>query len=351
VVGALMSFDYHNRSMQIASPVRWQAFDARMYELTERVGLALGQVEGPQVFKLRLRPQPIGRVETFWKSADPRANDRVLLEHIGDQLIRFGHRRGGEPIEWGRPLKWEPNHTHTVSVQMPSLYSGYGDGWWDGVQQRMAFRRKTSVAVWFSGGRALGRIVPPLPKDLTPGGGIDAEFTGEIRDQFTRVYQFDEVESGLADEHAKRGGPLRLRVLFPEVLQEKGEPIFAVGAHYRSSIIFVETAAGGIRFVFENYGTNRVESPVFRPDPRGHLVELETPSFHHDPYGEEATGDVVIRLDGQELLRTRQVTYPSPPGAEQIGRNGFGTTCAAEFRGWIYEARWMPPERRAETQR
>ena len=31
-------------------------------------------------------------------------------------------------------------------------------------------------------------------------------------------------------------------------------------------------------------------------------------------------------------------------GEEQIGRNPFGTTCAPEFRGWIYDARWSAGE-------
>jgi hypothetical protein len=70
-------------------------------------------------------------------------------------------------------------------------------------------------------------------------------------------------------------------------------------------------------------------------------VEIEMASFLPDAYGIEATGDVVVRLDGREMMRTRQVAYPFPWGDERIGHNPFGTTCAAYFRGWIYDARWM----------
>lgn len=56
--------------------------------------------------------------------------------------------------------------------------------------------------------------------------------------------------------------------------------------------------------------------------------------------------DVVIRLDGQEFMRSRQVAYPSPWGQETIGTNPFGVTCALKFRGWIYDAAWALPTAR-----
>jgi hypothetical protein len=48
-----------------------------------------------------------------------------------------------------------------------------------------------------------------------------------------------------------------------------------------------------------------------------------------------------VRVDGREVLRSRQVAYPFARGTEQIGRNMFGTTCGTHFRGWILEARWV----------
>jgi len=55
----------------------------------------------------------------------------------------------------------------------------------------------------------------------------------------------------------------------------------------------------------------------------------------------EATGEVIVRLDGKEVMRTWQVAYPFPWGHERIGENPFGTTCAVRFRGWITDARWV----------
>lgn len=344
VVGVLASFDYHGRWARVAAPLKW----SEIYETANRamaeVGHKLGQVPGPQVLKVRFKPQPKGTMETFWSARDPRADERILVEHLDDHLIRFGYRRGAAAIHWGRPLRWESEHTHTVSIQVPSIYPPAGANWWSSGRVRDEFRERRCAAVWFSGGRALGTEVPPLPRTIAPGGAVSRDFSGEVRTTSSRLFQQDEISTGLAEPWAKRGGVLRMRVVFHDALPEEGEPLFAAGAHYRSSIVFVQPAPGGVKFVFENYTLPRIESAVFQPSPDGHVVELEMASFNPDTYGVEATGDVVVRLDGREMMRTRQVGYPFPWGHECIGSNPFGTTCALEFRGWILGARWVRPK-------
>ncbi len=341
-IGVMMSFDYHGRSLRITSPKVWSDLASRSYAAVGSIGLWLERVEGPKELKVRFTARPTGTVETFWNSADRKTGERIVVQHIGERLIRFGYARGDGEIAWGRDLKWDHNHTHTVSVQLPSLYADRAEGVWETLQAPRAFRMRTCVAVWFSGGRALGLVVPRLPAGTVAGGAVGKDFTGEVRKMRTRIFRPDEIDAGLADYWAKRGGVLRMRILFPEKLQESGEPIFATGAHYRSSIVFVEESGdGGMKFTFENYTFPRVHSPSFRPNPAGHVLELEMASFNPEAFGEEATGDVVIRLDGREMMRTRQVAYPSPWGNEAIGANPFGTTCALEFRGWIHGAVWL----------
>jgi hypothetical protein len=341
VIGVFASFDYHGRSLRVTSPGRWLRLERTAQDFVAPLGLKLGGLEGPRVLKVRFKPQPVGTQEIFWQSTDERAAERVVVEHIGDHLIRFGFARGSAAPEFGRPLRWNDNHTHTVTVQLPSLYTPRRRTWWEGAVWDREFRQRSSVAVWFSGGRALGLIVPAIARDIIGGGAVGLGFSGEIRKEMKRVYARDEINAGLAEPQAKRGGVLRMRVMFPDTLHERGEPIFAAGAHYRSSIVFVESAAeGGLRFSFENYSVPRVHSPLFQPRPEGHVLELEMASFRPDAFGVEAAGDVVIRLDGREMMRTRQVAYAFPWGDEHIGHNPFGTTCAADFRGWIYDARW-----------
>jgi hypothetical protein len=130
-------------------------------------------------------------------------------------------------------------------------------------------------------------------------------------------------------------------VLLPNRLDDEGDPIFAVGAHYRSSILFVRTAPGGVKFVYENYALALVESELVQPSPEGNTLEIELPACHPDRFGREATGDVVVRVDGREVMRTRQVCFEFSWGNEAIGVNPFGTTCGARFRGWLLDVQWV----------
>jgi hypothetical protein len=340
-VGVLVGFDYHGRSMRIPWAAQWRTLAQTTQEKVAGFGQWLGKVDGPRELKVRFRARPEGSRETFWCATDARAEERILVEHIGAQLIRFGYRRGKDAVIWGRPLRWEKDHTHTVSVQLPSLYDPAGHRGFRGARQDFEFREKTGVAVTFSGGNALGIVVEKLPMGIRPGGAVGADFTGEVRRVRPRLFRPEEVPAGLADPLARRGGTLRMKVVLPETLRPAGEPIFAAGAGFRSNILFVETAPGGVRFTYETYTIPRVSSPVLAVNPRGFLLEFEMPSFNPDLYGHEAMGDVVLRVDGVEMFRTRQVGYEFPWGHERLGENPFGTTCADLFRGWIYDGQWV----------
>lgn len=340
-VGALASFDYHGRAWQVWSPHRWREYEQTAARVIERVALAFGEIEGPRVLKVRFAPRPAGTEETFWRAADARTGERIVVGHIGERLIRFGYVSAATPeTVWGRPLRWDPGHTHTVVVQVPSLYPENRDGRWAQVRERRDFRRRTSVAVWFSGGRALEHVVAARPA-APAGGAVGSDFSGEVRDQFRRLWREDEVAPVAADATTSPGGMLRLKLIVPERLQPRGEPLFASGARFQSSIVAIEAHGGGARFAFENHGGERVVSPVFQPRPDGNAVELTLPNFCPDAYGAEAQGYVTVRLDGQEMLRSWQNVQPFAPGWEWIGTNPFGTTCAPEFRGWIREVAWV----------
>src|SRR5207248_3637522 len=125
-------------------------------------------------------------LETFWRAADPQANERIVVEHLGDHLIRFGYARASAAVVWGRPLRWETGHTHTVEVQVPSLYRGR-DGAYGRIEHAIDFRERSCVAVWFSGGRALGLITEPWPRGIAGGGRAGEGFSGEVRSAGARL--------------------------------------------------------------------------------------------------------------------------------------------------------------------
>lgn len=351
VIGTLMSFDYHARSLRHSEPLAWQQMDRRSHAWLANVACRLGAIAGPQVLKVRFRPAPVGTIEPFWEASDRRAGERILVEHLGEQLIRFGFARGGAAPQWGRPLRWTPNHTHTVEVQVPSLY-GRSRRWTTGLMDRVAFRQRTGVAVWFSGGRALGTVAAPLSGEFQPGGQVASEFRGEVRSMRTRVFRDDEVMApGPVDPAAPRGGTLKMSLVLPHRLQAMGEPLFASGVHYESTILYVRPAPGGVVFVYHNYAHNGVESAVVPRSADPLAIELDLPIFRPEAFGQQGRGDVILRVNGREVLRRVDVTYGFHPGEEQYGRNEFGTNCAAEFRGWMLNVRWSAAETCTTTAR
>jgi hypothetical protein len=298
-------------------------------------------VDGPEVLKVRFNQRPTGSVETFWRPSDERVSHRILVEHIGERLIRFGVAVEAMPVVWGRPLKWDPGHTHTVTVQSPALYRPGGHRWARGARRMEEFRERTGVAVWFSGGRAVQTVLGEIPAGHREGGSIGPDFSGEVLDRFSRVFRRDELAHGLTEDQAPRGGALRMRVVLPPALRPEGEPVFAAGAHYRSNILFVEPAPGGVKFTYERYMYPRVSSPVISVKPRGYEIEFRLPSFNPAAYGHEAPGDAVLKVDGVEVFRTPTVGYEFPWGHEQVGGNPFGHTTGERFRGWLLDVGWL----------
>lgn len=340
-IGVLVSFDYHGRTMSRDAPALWARLERASHVALSRFALWTGQISGPRVLKVRFTPQPLGAVETFWQSADPRAGERILVEHVGPREVRFGYARGDTAVRWGRRLTWERDHWHTVELQLPSLYGPPGGGW-RGLRQAEEFRERSSVAVWFSGGRALGEIVAPVAPGFAPGGAIGADFSGEAHAAGRRVFRPDELPAadGLGEP---RGGTLRLDVVLPSALAPEGEPLFATGALYGSDLVFVRDAgAGEVTFVFEHFGAPMLASrPVHLAPWRRHIVEIDLPSCAADAtFSHAATGDAIVCVDGVEVLRGRTDCFGFAAGNECAGRNPFGTTCAREFRGWLLDARW-----------
>jgi hypothetical protein len=341
-MGVLVGFDYHGRAWSRNEPAQWARLEDRARTWLGTAGRWSGRLDGPRVLKVRWRAQPPGTTETFWRAADARADERIVVGHIGERLIRFGYGRGAEAVRWGRPLSWENNHTHAIEVQVPSLYRP-PRGALSGLRRHAEFRERSGVAVWFSGGRALDAIVEPWPEGIAAGGGVGADFSGEVQAQWTRLFREDEVRDPVRALPAQsRHTRLRLEVILPAAVRPEGEPLLALGAHYASDIVFVRPAADGVRFAFEHHGAPAVESATVAHTASVRVVEIESPSFWREgkELGLAGTGDVIVRVDGREAIRSRQAAADFFPGTEQIGRNPFGTACGPEFRGWILSAAW-----------
>ena len=116
----------------------------------------------------------------------------------------------------------------------------------------------------------------------------------------------------------------------------------AAGALYGSDMVYLREADNGaIRILFEHFGPAPLESAPFTLDrTREHVFEIEWASFAPDRFGAATEGEVVVRVNGEDALRTRSAFHDFPDEHPALGRNPFGTTCAPQFRGWVVEAAW-----------
>jgi hypothetical protein len=265
----------------------------------------------------------------------------MLVEHLTERELRFGFARGAEPVRWGRRLTWKPGHTHTVELQLPSLYGPPRD-FAGGVRRLEEFRERTGVAVRFSGGQALSAVVGPLAAGMAPGGKIGADFSGEVRRVGKRAFRTDEVAQAV-EPPWPRGGTLSLRVILPERLAPEGEPLFAAGALYASDLLVLRDAGNGAVTVnFEHFGTPAsVSDAIPLAHGQEHTIDLLLPSASPSNFGAATKGEVVVRVNGREVIRVHSDCHPFGAGTETIGRNPFGMSSTREFRGWILEASWV----------
>ena len=341
-VGVLLSFDYHGRKLSRENPEAWGKLARASHDVLSQVGWWTGQFNGPRVLKVRFVPRPAGTIETFWRATDARADERIVIEHVTEREVRFGYARGVAAVRWGRLLTWTPEHTHTVEVQLPSLY-GAPRGFMRGVRRTEEFRERSSATVWFSGGRALSEIVGPVADGITPGGAVGENFSGEVRSVGGRLFRADEIPLVGRELSEPRGGVLRLRVMLPTKLEPAGEPLFATGVLYGSDLFYVRDAGdGAVAFHFDHFAKEHLASKPLRLAPGSeHVIEITLPSCPaNETFSGAATGEVTLRVDGEEVLRGRSECHAFAAGEERVGYNPFGTTCAREFRGWLLEARW-----------
>lgn len=355
--GVLASFDYHGRVAGQDDPDGWLRVQRGAEAALVMAGTWAGQLPGPVVLKVRFRERPAGTVETFWQPADPRAGEKILVKYESGRELLFGYAHGAEPVQWGRPVAWTPGHTHTIGLQLPSLYGDHEDAMGRALYSQ-AFRMRSGMELDFSGGRVLAGRVAARPAGLKAGGAPGADFSGEVRGIGRRAYRDEDVDgAGSAVLPDPKGGALRLTLVLPARLDPAGEPLLAAGGLYNSDIVYLREAdarggsrdgggsesAGAVQVVLAHSGAAEVVSRPLRLDRAvPHVVEIVLPSCRTNTFSLGMSGDAIVRVDGEEAIRTRLDAAVFPAGSERIGSNTLGkeSGCGRDFRGWMIEAKW-----------
>jgi hypothetical protein len=143
---------------------------------------------------------------------------------------------------------------------------------------------------------------------------------------------------------AEKGGVLRLRLVLPKELSSPGEPLVSLRARGAGDLLGVRADAGGrVRFLFDHWGAPLVESaPVAMKPGRVYVVDIELPSLASATYGQLGRGELLVHLDGRQVLRATTECAGFQEQGFDIGRNPLGgTTFGASFTGTLLEWRWL----------
>jgi hypothetical protein len=173
-------------------------------------------------------------------------------------------------------------------------------------------------------------------------GTCELQMNGVLPEQVSLNSQVEISPSRRAD----RGGVLRVRVWIPREVPAQADPVLVVGKRGAGDMIgFKRQSADTARFVFDHWGAPLVESPIVRLEPeRVHVIDINMPSLLQKTFGQASAGELVVHLNGEEVLRA---TGPFAPFLEQgfdVGKNPLGgTTFGLSVDGAIVDWAWVKP--------
>lgn len=168
---------------------------------------------------------------------------------------------------------------------------------------------------------------------------------------------FNHGSHWLAKIREHRDGPVELRLVFPQHLKDKVEPLVVTGHQFLSDYLFVHYLDQGlIRFGLDHTSRGTKIGPVTRIDPAAeHVVVVQMGSLYPPrahPYfdalsheeSERRTREVKVLLDGRTVLQAMVDCYDASDWQPTIGtskpnRPGF----PRDFSGRIIGQRRLPP--------
>jgi hypothetical protein len=117
VLGVLISFDYNARVFVRDSPVAAARIQRVYHNLAEGIMRPFSGYPGPRRFSVTFRDQPRGTVTDLWHTS----SERVVIEHLGPGLIRFGYRPVHGFGRWSREQRFVPGRASSLVLQLPSF--------------------------------------------------------------------------------------------------------------------------------------------------------------------------------------------------------------------------------------
>jgi hypothetical protein len=137
-----------------------------------------------------------------------------------------------------------------------------------------------------------------------------------------------------------------MKVVFPtQTRWGLSEPLLFTGipgAYDGIGVVHYGNDSG--RFFLEHYGTLHREGPILQTlgGESVHDIEIITPAFSlFRGSREPGRGTIIVRMDGQEVLRFYSDLYPARVEEANVGTNPFGGSTERRFMGTLLDKRWV----------
>jgi hypothetical protein len=270
------------------------------------------------------------------------AGDLLYVTYVGPGELRFGHDSwNGGSIETAT-VSYEPDAPQILDVEMPSFSNS------------PSVNGQGQFVLRYNGNSVMANA---RPYHATDPAEVLFGFNGSDSTAASMVFtgKIDGVERTARmvvppEKFLQEPGPIRLVLRFPSHLPGRSEPLVTTGITGAADLIYVQYVdPTHVRFGYDHWS---VGGPVSAPVPidyaATHTVEIQMGSLYPPANDAGSTGlsaaqretmrnAVIVRLNGETVLKHASPAYPATAGQIRVGENPVqASSCADVFMGRIF---------------
>jgi hypothetical protein len=256
------------------------------------------------------------------------AGDILFLEQIDERRARLGYDHWAAPVQFSEPFDFDRGAAHSIELlQDECAWAPVADG------RRLLHATVDGRTVWHSYASVYACSPDQVYFGRNPNG------------HSTCAAEFPELSTTqTADSGTGAGGLLRIRLLLPPGEKRAWLPIVTIGSTDATdslSIAYIDTNAVELRFL--HTGGQLLFSRRIELDASpGHDLELSLPSFDPAVFGRASNGEVVVRWDGDEVMRASTSAAAFHADEIRFGERPMGTMMTAKyFTGAVVGHEWL----------
>lgn len=319
---------------------------------------ARGERVGALQLSVTFRAQPPGTLEPLLSTGAPLYSDVLYVRHEGGGSVSFLFEHFNHGIVTSLPVPIEYGRAYAMEIGLGSLYPPEPHPFFDTLArgQMRLLKRTATISLdgkpVFRGSSAFYDASPGQvyigENHLRPT-AMTGRFSGEVVELGRQPLAMER----LIGQAQTEVGPVAFRLTFP-LGRSGAEPLVTTGVNGQADVLFVEYIdEHHLRFGLDHWGGRLVYSPILFCDYRlPHDVEVGLGSLYPAdlPVDPALRQQLVVRLDGHEIMATRMTFHRSDRLAVDLGCNSIGaSSCRMFFGGQIIESKRLGVPARASA--